>query len=153
MKMDVLCHPLVVRLLAVVDLDVLDQINDLLDADDDSTVNTSMRLPSVLRDAAALAVERLGVAPSTTTLTAGALRSALETAVMVAALEAHHEQHPDAQPTLAEIALALAAQDRSPLADRPEFIERAAADVVAHRPRADADDVLLWAEAQQAATA
>ncbi|MGH9277125.1 MAG: hypothetical protein ACRD12_03310 [Acidimicrobiales bacterium] len=129
--------------------DVLDQINELLDADDDSTVNTSMRLPAALRDAATLAVEHLGVAPSTTALTAAALRSALETAVMAAALEAHYRRHPKARPSLAEVALALAAQDGSSLARRPDVIERAAADVVARRPDADADDVLLWAEAQQ----
>lgn len=132
------------------DLEVLDRLNELLDATDDATVNTSMRLPAALRDAAALAVEHLGVAPSTTTLTAAALRSALETAAMEAALEAHYRQHPGARPTLAEIALALAVQDGSPLAARPAVIERAAAEVVVRHPRADADDVLLWAEAQQA---
>jgi hypothetical protein len=132
------------------DLKVLDEINALLDAKDDSTVNTSMRLPTTLRDAAALAVERLGVAPSTTTLTATALRSALETAVMEVALKAHYQQHPAARPSLAEVALALAAQDSSPLANRPDIIERAAAEVQARRPDAEADDVLLWAEAQQA---
>jgi hypothetical protein len=134
----------------VTDLEALDQLNDLLDGADDSTVNTSMRLPAALRDAAALAVERLGVAASTTTLTAAALRSVLETAVMDAALKAHYQQHPHARPTLAEVALALAAQDRSPLADHPDVIERAAADVIVRHPGADADDVLLWAEAQQA---
>ena len=132
------------------DLEVLDRLNDLLDSQDDSTVNTSMRLPAALRDAAALAVDRLGVAPSTTTLTAAALRSALETAVMGAALHAHYRQHPGARPTLAEVALALAAQDGSSLADRPEVIERAAEELIARHPQADADDVLLWAEAQQA---
>lgn len=132
------------------DLTILDRINDLLDVEDDSTVNTSMRLPVALRDAAALAVERLGVAPSTTTLTAAALRTALETAVMEASLEAHYERHPGARPSLAEVALALAAQDGSPIAHRPEVIERAAAEVTARRPGAGADDVLLWAEAQQA---
>lgn len=132
------------------DLAVLDQINHLLDATDASTVNTSMRLPATLRDAAALAVEHLGVASSTTTLTAGALRSALETAVMAAALEAHYRRYPDAKPSLAEVALALAAQDGSPLADRMDLIEGAAAEVSARHPDADADDVLLWAEAQQA---
>lgn len=109
-----------------------------------------MRLPSALRDAASLAVEHLGIAASTTTLTAAALRSALETAVMEAALESHYEQHPNARPSLAEVALALAAQDGSPLADRPDIIERAAADVTKGHPGADADDVLLWAEAQHA---
>lgn len=132
------------------DLEVLDRLNELLDATDDATVNTSMRLPAALRDAAALAVEHLGVAASTTTLTAAALRSALETAAMEAALEAHCRQHPAARPTLAEVALALAVQDGSPLAARPEVIERAAAEVVSRHPGADADDVLLWAEAQQA---
>ena len=131
------------------DLSVLDRINALLDADDESTVNTSMRLPIVLRDAAALAVEHLHVAASTTTLTATALRAALETAVMGAALEAHFAQHPAARPTLAEVAQALAAQDGSPLADQPELLEQAAAEILARHPDADADDVLLWAEARQ----
>jgi len=133
------------------ELQVLDEINRLLDADGDTTVNTSMRLPETLRDAAALAVQHLGVAGSTTSLTATtALRRALETAVTEAALEAHFEQHPHMRPSLAEVALALAAQDGSPLADHPELLERAAAQVVARHPDADADDVLLWAEAQAA---
>ena len=130
--------------------EVIDTITALLDADDDSTVNTSMRIPSALRDAASLAVDHLGVASSTTALTSDVLRSAIETAVMAAALEAHYRRAPDARPTLAETALALAAQDGSALAARRELVERAAADVLARRPDADADDVLLWAEAQQA---
>lgn len=134
------------------DLAVLDRINELLDAEDSSTVNTSMRLPKTIRDAAALAVEHLGIAPSTTTLTAFALRAVLETAVMDAALQAHFRAHPDARPSLAEVALALAAQDGSPFAERPDLIERAAAEVVARHPDADGDDVLLWAEAQRAAS-
>jgi len=137
--------------LSMDDLSVLDRINALLDADDESTVNTSMRLPVALRDAAALAVDQLQVAASTTTLTATALRAALETAVMEAALEAHYAQHPTARPTLAEVAQALAAQDGSPLADQRQLLEQAAAEVLARHPDADADDVLLWAEAQQAA--
>jgi len=133
-------------------LAVLDEINRLLEVDDETTVNTSMRLPSALRDAAVLAVQHLGVASSTTVMTAGALRQALETAVMTAALEAHYRQHPETRPSLVEVALALAAQDGSPLAQRPDLLERAAAQVLARRPDADADDVLLWAEAQEAAS-
>jgi len=133
------------------DLGVLDRINALLDAEDESTVNTSMRLPVALRDAAALAVDQLKAAVSTTTLTSGALRAAVETAVMEAALEAHYTQHPTARPSLAEVALALAAQDGSPLASRPDLLERAAVEVLERHPAADADDVLLWVEAQQAA--
>lgn len=132
------------------EFDVLDEINRLLDADDGTTVNTSMRLPAALREAAALAVDHLGVADSTTSLTAAALRRVLETAVMDAALDAHFAQHPHARPSLAEVALALATQDGSPLADRPELIARAAAQMLARHPDADADDVLLWAEAQLA---
>ncbi|HET9256896.1 MAG TPA: hypothetical protein VFO16_17110 [Pseudonocardiaceae bacterium] len=138
---------------SVVVSDVLDKLNELLDSEDGSTVNTSMRLPSALREATALAVEQLGVAPSTTTFTTAALRRALETAVMEAALEAHYGQYPAARPSLAEVALALAAQDRSALADQPHLIERAAAEVAARYPHADADDVLLWAQAQQALSA
>ncbi len=129
---------------------ILDRITALLDADEEVTVNTSMRIPSALRDAAALAVEHLGVASSTTALTSVALRSAIETAVMAAALEAHYRISPEARPSLVETALALAAQDGSPLAARHDLIERAAADVLSRRPDAHADDVLLWAEAQRA---
>lgn len=132
---------------------MLDEINRLLDVADDVTVNTSMRLPVALRDAAALAVAHLGVAPSATTLAASALRQALETLVMEAALQLHYAHHPDARPTLAEVALALAAQDGSPLAAMPDAIVAAANAVVARHPDADADDVLLWAEAQLAKSA
>ena len=130
--------------------EVLDKITALLDADDDGTVNTSMRIPGALRDAASLAVAHLGVASSTTALTSVAIRATIETAVMAAALEAHYRMVPGARPTLAETALALAAQDGSPLAARQDLVERAAADVLSRRPDADADDVLLWAEAQHA---
>jgi hypothetical protein len=135
------------------DVHVLDEINRLLNADDEATVNTSMRLPTGLRDAAALAVRHLGVADSTTSLTTTALRRLLETTVMEAALEAHFEQNPHARPPLAEVALALASQDGSPLADQPDLIQRAAAQVLDRHPDADADDVLLWVEAQLAASA
>ncbi|NOX30010.1 MAG: hypothetical protein GXP35_08195 [Actinobacteria bacterium] len=101
-----------------------------------------------LRDAAALAVDQLSAAPSTTAMTATALRQRLETIVMDGALRLHYDQHPDVRPTLAEVAHALARQDGSPLAARPELIQAAAQAVIARRPNADADDVLLWAEAQ-----
>lgn len=84
---------------------------------------------------------------------AGALRQVLETLVMESALRLHYSQHPEAKPTLAEVALALAAQDGSPLADLPEVVAAAANAVTARHPDADADDVLLWAEAQLAMSA
>lgn len=129
--------------------EAIDRIVDLLDHPGESSVNTSMRLPASLREAAALAVEHLGTAPSTTTLTIEAIRRTLEAEVMAAALEAHYDAHPHARPTLAELALALAEQDGSPLMSRAELIEQAAAEVAARRPDADAFDVLLWAEARQ----
>ncbi len=132
-------------------LATLDEIVRLLDAGDAPTVNTSMRLPASLRDAAALAVDVLGVAPSTTALAADALRRTLNTIVMEAALRHHYDQHPDARPSLAEVALALAAQDGSPLADRPEVVVAAAEEITRRHPDAGPDDVLLWAEAQLAA--
>lgn len=130
------------------DVEVLDRLNALLDTDSESTSNTSMRLPTALRDAAALAVSELGLASSTTALTATALRAALETAVMRAALDEHYRQHPETRPSLAEVALALAEQTGSPLAGHDAELASAAEQVRARHPDADAHDVLLWAEAQ-----
>jgi len=78
---------------------------------------------------------------------------ALETAVMEAALEAHFHQHPQARTSLAEVAVATAAQDGSPVTGQPALVERAAEEVVSLHPDADAADVLLWIEAQQAVRA
>lgn len=106
-----------------------------------------MRIPPSLRDAAALAVAELGVAPSTTALAVGALRDRLEGLVMEAAFSAHYDRYPDVRPSLADLALAAAALDGHPLAGDPELLRRAAAAVIERHPDADADDVLLWAEA------
>jgi hypothetical protein len=130
------------------DVELLDRLNELLDADDTATSNTSMRLPTALRDAAALAVNELGLAPTTTALTSGALRHALETALMRAVLDEHYRQHPQARPPLAQVALALAEQTESPLAGRPDVLAAAAEQLLARHPDADAHDVLIWAEAQ-----
>lgn len=126
----------------------LDRINELLDSADAETANTSMRIPIALRQAATLAVEELGAAPSTTALTTAALRATLEALVMQAALDHHYEQHPQARPSLADLAIAAARLDTHPLAVEPERIRRAAIEIVAFHPDADPDDVLLWAEAQ-----
>lgn len=128
-------------------MDALTRINELLDRTDAESVGTSMRLPTALRDAAAIAVSELGAASSTTTLTTDALRARLEAIVMEGALEAHFAAHPKLRPTLAELAIVAAEMDGNPLAARPDLIRRAADAVVERRPHADADDVLLWAEA------
>jgi len=134
-------------------VEVLDRLNALLDADENATSNTSMRLPTALRDAAALAVRELGLAASTTALTAAALRACLETAVMRAALDEHYVQHPEARPSLAEVALAMAEQLGSPLAQHPAALACATEQLLARHPDADAHDVLLWAEAQSVLSA
>lgn len=128
-------------------VDVLTRIHELLERADDETVNTSMRLPAALREAAALAVSELGIAASTTTLAAEALRARLEAIVVEAALADHYERHPEARPSLAELAIAAAELDGNPVAQQPALIRRAAEAIVERHPDADADDVLLWAEA------
>ena len=130
--------------------DVISRIGALLDAQDDRTVGTSMRIPESLREAAALAVEHLHAAPSTTALTADSLRSRLEAIVLQAALDAHYRDEPRARPSLGDLAVAAAELDGHPLAARPEVLRRSAAAVARAHPNADADDVLLWAEAQAA---
>lgn len=132
--------------------DVIARIGRLLDAEDDRTVGTSMRIPEVLRDAAALAVEHLHVAQSTTALTVDVLRSRLESIVLQAALDSHYRQNPSARPSLGDLAVAAAELDGHPLASHPDVLRRAAIEVEQRHPEADADDVLLWAEAQAAVT-
>jgi hypothetical protein len=132
---------------------VIDRINELLDSADPETVNTSMRIPGALRDAAALAVSELDVAPSTTVLTANALRAVLEAAVMQAVLDRHYQEYPESRPTLADLAMAAAEIDGHPLADNPGLISRSAAEVQQRHPGASPEDVLLWAEARTSSAA
>jgi hypothetical protein len=125
------------------------RMSELLDAGGPETSNTSMRIPTALRDAAALAVKELGVAPSATALTTAALRATLEAVVMQAVLE----RHPGARPDLGDLAIAAAELDGHPLAAEPERLRRAAAEITAKHPDASPDDVLLWAEARGFAAA
>jgi len=126
----------------------IERISKLLDSGELETSNTSMRIPTALRDAAALAVRELGVAPSATALTATALRATLEAVVMQAALDDHYRRYPEARPSLGDLALATAELDGHPLAGEPDRLRRAAAEIVEKHPDASADDVLLWAEAR-----
>lgn len=126
----------------------VERISALLDAEESPTSNTSMRLPAALRDAAALAVAELGVAPSATALTAAALRAMLEAIVMQAALDQHYQQHPQARPDLGDLVIAAAQLDGHPLAAQPERLREAAAEITANHPAATPDDALLWAEAR-----
>ena len=127
---------------------VLERISELLDGGKPETSNTSMRIPTALRDAAALAVRELGVAPSATALTTAALRATLEAIVMQAVLDDHYEHHPQARPDLGDLAVAAAELDGHPLAAEPERLRQAAAEIAGDHPDASPDDVLLWAEAR-----
>ena len=127
---------------------VIERIGELLDGSEPGTSNTSMRIPTALRDAAALAVRELGIAPSATALTTAALRAALESVVMQAALDDHYEQHPQARPDLGDLAIAAAELDGHALAGQPERLRQAAAEIARDHPGASPDDVLLWAEAR-----
>jgi hypothetical protein len=129
--------------------EAIDRINELLDSTDLETVNTSMRIPRALRDAAALAVSELGVAPSATVVTANALRTFLEGTVVLAALDLHFEKYPQARPSLADLAIAAAEIEGSPLAQQPELLRRSAAEIQRRHPQAEPEDVLLWAEARE----
>jgi len=125
---------------------------DLLNASVEDTVGTSVRLPTNLRDAAVVAVD-MGFAASTTELTVRGLQDALEAFAQRAALDAHYEDHPHARPNLAEIAQMTAEIDGNPLADRPELIRRAAAEIWSVKADATPDDVLIYAAGLAAATA
>ncbi len=134
-------------------LRVAEQISRLLDGDMEQTSNTSMRLPTALRDAAAIAVRELGVAPSTTALTSAALKAALEGVVMQAVLNDHYRRYPDSRPTLGDLAVATAELDAHPMAAEPRRIREAAAELRSRHPEATPEDVLLWAEARAIQTA
>jgi len=135
---------------AVSRAEAIDRIVALLASDDTDSVNTSMRLPASLREAVSIAVDELGLSISSGALTVDALRNSLSTAVARAALELHFEEHPEVRPTLADLAVAGAELDGHPLAKQPDLLREAAEQIVAWRPDADADDVILWAEARHA---
>ena len=128
----------------------LRRLIELLDEVGEETVNTSVRLPVRLRDAAAVAAE-MGLASSTTELTVRGLRDTLEAFTQRAVLDAHYRAHPEARPDLAEVALAAAEIDGNPLADRPDLIRRAATEIRAIKDDPAPDDVLLYAAGLAAA--
>lgn len=127
-------------------------MRSLLDSTDETTVGTSVRLPVTLRDAAALAAE-MGMGRSVTGLTVDALRADLYVFAQQRALTEHYRRYPDAEPSLAEVAVARAQLDGSALAEQPELIERAAAEVARTFSEPSARDVLLFAAGMAVAAA
>jgi hypothetical protein len=128
--------------------DAIERISQLLGSDMTQTSNTSMRIPTALRDAATIAARELGAAPSATALTTAALRSALEAVLMQAALDDHYASYPGTRPDLGDLAIAAAELDGHPLAADSERIRHAAAELAARHPNPEPEDVLLWAEAR-----
>jgi hypothetical protein len=118
---------------------------DRLDRDDESVV-TSVRQPAALREALRAAVD-LGMDANVNDATVRAVRDRLEAFAQRLALESHYAEHPEARPSLADVALAAAELDDDPLAADPALLRRAAGEVVAVKPDASADDVLVWAAA------
>jgi hypothetical protein len=116
---------------------------DELDAEG-PTVVSSVRQPAALKEALKLAVE-LGLDANANDATVQAVRDRLEAFAQRRALDAHYSAHPGTRPSLAEIAQAAAELDGDQLAGEPALIRRAAKEVVALRPGATADDVLVYA--------
>lgn len=122
-------------------------LDDLLAALDEApgdTESTSVRQPVALRRALRAALD-LGFAANANEAVNSATRAALEAFAQRAALDEHYERNPGSRPSLADVGHALAVLEHSPLADRRDLVEQAAAEVVRTKPDADGDDVLLWA--------
>jgi hypothetical protein len=112
--------------------------------DDGPTVVSSVRQPVALKEALKMAVG-LGLDANANDATVQALRDRLETFAQRRALDAHYTAHPQARPSLVELAQAAAELDGDPLAGEPSLIRRAARELVTLRPAATADDVLVYA--------
>lgn len=133
--------------------DVDDAVAELFEAvqrlhDEDATVVTSVRLSSSLREAVKAAV-KAGMDANPNDAMLNAVRDRLEAFTQRLALDVHYERYPDARPSLAEIAIAAAQLDDSPLTLDLDLLRRAADEVVRVKPDADADDVLVYAAALQ----
>jgi hypothetical protein len=129
-------------------LEAIERISGLLDSPALAASHASMRIPTALKDAAALAGSELGVELSAAGLTSDALRATLEALVMQAILDDHYVRYPDSRPTLGDLAVAAAELDGHPLAEDPAGLRRTAAEIVDVHPDASPEDVLLWAEAR-----
>lgn len=132
-----------------------DAVAELFDAvqrlhDEDATVVTSVRLSNSLREAVKAAV-KAGMDANPNDAMLNAVRDRLEAFTQRLALDLHYERYPGVRPSLGEIAIAAAQLDDSPLAHDHDLLRRAADEVVRVKPDADADDVLVYAAALQAA--
>lgn len=126
----------------------LERLLDLLDSaasgTDAASSGTSVRLPTALKEAAALASE-LGLADSASELTARGLHAALVDVAQRALLDEHYRIHPEARPDLAEVTIALAQLDANPLGDKPRIVRRAIAHLRSSGREPQPEEVLLFA--------
>jgi hypothetical protein len=110
------------------------------------SIVTSVRVPASLREAAR-ALQDAGLITSWNDLVVAGATDRIEAIAHRAGLDAHYAEHPELRPRVAEVAIALARMDASPLADRADLIEQAAAELGSQRPDPAADDVLTYAAA------
>lgn len=89
--------------------------------------------------------ERLRLTPRERIEQGASAATAVEAFAGRAALDAHYRNHPHAQPSLAEVALAAAQIDGNPLADKPDCIRQAANEISAIDNNPGPDDVLAYA--------
>ena len=126
-------------------MDVQDRLLEVLDGlDSSATTVTSVRQPTALREAVKLAVE-LGMDANTNDATVHAVRDRVEAFAQRLALQAHFQRHPEARPSLAEVALAAAQLDDHPLARDEELLRIAAEELGAAQPDATGSEVLIYA--------
>ena len=123
-------------------LDLLDDADNPASAG--ATAGTSVRLPTALKEAAALAGD-LGLASSASDLTARGLHAALLDVAQRAVLDEHYRVHPRARPDLAEVTIALAQLDGDPLGEDPRLLRRAIGLLRKSGREPRPDEVLLFA--------
>lgn len=85
-------------------------------------------------------------------LTADALRSMLDQLAYLIGISMYEETNTVARASVSQLASVLAILNQTEFAGRDDLIEAAAEEVLGRHPDARPEDVLLWLEAQQAAS-
>lgn len=116
---------------------------DRLGQHDDGGPTAPLSLPVALVEALHAAA-RLGLGATADTAATAILRDAVEAFAQRLALDEHFKTI-GWRPSLTDLAVAAASLDASPLAEDRELLARAAEAVVAFRPDAGAQDVLVYA--------
>jgi len=130
----------------------IDRVIELLEEPASDSSVTSVRVRSTIKQAQEIAREHLGLTEPMSDLVEQGVREALRGLVFRSGLEAYLARNPQSRPTLADVAFALAEQERDPLVRElgPEAYQRAAEQIVQDRPDAGPEDVVVWVHAQEA---